>query len=80
MKTSNITTLVPTYNYHALEIFFNEIADPQETASYLGHLLHFLFYYQRAQNIEDYYQIYSEIFELQQILQTMKRTDENGNQ
>jgi len=68
------------YNYHALEAYFEEIADPQQTARHLGHLLHFLFYYQREQNIEDYYHIYSEIFELQQILLSMTRTDENGEQ
>jgi hypothetical protein len=66
------------YNYTALESFFEEILDPQETACHLGHLLHFLFYYQREQNIEDYYHVYSEIFELQQILLGMSRTDEEG--
>jgi len=80
MEIINLKTCNHVYNYHALEAFFEEISDPQETARHLGHLLHFLFYYQREQNIEDYYQVYVEIFELQQVLQTMTRTGEHGNQ
>jgi hypothetical protein len=79
MGTIDHTTSTRAYNYTALDTFFREILDPQETASHLGHLLHFLFYYQREQNIEDYYHIYSEIFELQQVLQTMTSPSEHGN-
>jgi hypothetical protein len=81
MSTTDHITSNHAYNYHALESYFEEIADPQQTACHLGHLLHFLVYYQREQNnIEDYYHIYSEIFELQQVLLSMTNTGEHGNQ
>jgi hypothetical protein len=81
METLDLKVHNLAYNYEALESFFNEIADPRQTACHLGHLLHFLVYYQREQNnIEDYYHIYSEIFELQQVLLSMTNTGEHGNQ
>jgi hypothetical protein len=80
MEHLDHTTCNQVYNYRALESFFEEISDPQQTACHLGHLLHFLVYYQREQNIEDYYHIYVEIFELQQILLSMTNTGEHGNQ
>jgi hypothetical protein len=80
MEHLDLTTYTQVYNYHALEAFFKEISDPQQTACHLGHLLHFLFYYQREQNIEDYYYIYAEVFELQQVLLSMTRTEGHGNQ
>jgi hypothetical protein len=80
MQTPDHTTCNQAYNYRSLESYFEEISDPQQTACHLGHLLHFLVHYEHTEGFQEYYHIYSEIFELQQVLQTMTRTDEHGNQ
>jgi hypothetical protein len=68
------------YDYTALDKFFRGILTPREVSGYLGHLLHFLVYYQHTEEFcEDYYHIYSEIFELAQVLQNMTEIDPDGN-
>jgi hypothetical protein len=79
MELDNITTPPLVYNYQALDEFFDQLADPRQIAGYLDHLLHFLVYYEHKELYCDYYPMYSEIFELKQILQTMIREEAHGN-
>jgi hypothetical protein len=79
MESPEVKTFTPVYNYQALDEFFDQLADPQQIAGYLDHLLHFLVYYEHKELYCDYYPMYSEIFELKQILQTMIREEAHGN-
>jgi hypothetical protein len=79
MESLEIKTYTQVYNYEALEAFFEEISDPQETARHIDHLLHFLVYYEHKEGLQEHYNIYSEIFELKQVLQTMIRQESHGN-
>jgi hypothetical protein len=78
MTTSDSITCKKAYDYQALELFFEDIMSPQETALYLDHLLHFLVYFEHKEDIYEFYHIYSEIFELKQVLQAMVRIENRG--
>ena len=75
MEVSDFIIYNPVYNYQALDLFFEDIISPQETALYLDHLLHFLVYFEHKEEIYEFYHIYSEIFELKQVLQAMVRVE-----
>jgi len=79
MITSDFTTCKQVYDYQALDVFFEDIISPQETALYLDHLLHLLVYFEHKEEVYEFYHIYSEIFELKQVLQAMVRV-EIGNE
>jgi len=59
------------YNYQGLETFFDDISSPQEIAGHLDQLLYFLVYYEHKEGVQGFYEIYSDIFEFKQILQTL---------
>lgn len=58
-------------NNEPLTIFFKDVASPQEIIGHLDQLLYFLVYYEHKEGIQGFYEIYSDIFEFKQVLQTL---------
>ena len=69
-------TIKTVYDYQGLESFFEDVSSPQEIALHLDHLLYFLVYYEHKEDVQGFYEIYSDIFEFKQVLQTLIKPDE----
>ena len=79
MENPELTTPRPAYNYEALEKFFEVFATPAKTASHLDQLLFCLMYFEHKERIQAYYEVYSDIYELKSVLQTMISAEDHGN-
>ena len=79
MESPEVKTFSQAYDYEALETYFKDIAPPQEITMCLDQLLYFLVYYEHKEGVQGFFSIYSQIFELKQVLQTMIKTKAHGN-
>ena len=59
------------YGYQSLETFFKDISSLQDIIFHLDRLLHFLVYYEHKEGVQGFYEIYSDVFEFKQVLQTL---------
>ena len=72
MENQNSESNIRTYNYETLYTFFEDVASPQEIAQHLDQLLYYLVYYEHKEGVQNFFEIYIDIFEFKTALQTIK--------